>query len=384
MSKASPKLAIVHNVISPYKTVLFNQLKTAWPNLAVLYFAPTEKMRDWRVDREDITYEHQVLFEKPLDDIGPWALFKAVWKALDDVNPDIVLVCEYIKTGYWAALFWAMKNRKKRIFWTETTAEDRPRIWIKEQVKRWFIRQFQAGLAQSSKSKRYMHELGMPYDHIWVKGYVTDNDFYATAYAKERENRDALQAKYDMPKHNFLFVGRLAKEKNLLFLLSAFKKARDHGCDWGLILVGDGPMRRILEAYVLNCKLEKVVHFAGFVQKEGLAPFQAMSDVFVLPSVSEPWGLVVNEAMACGLPVLVSTRCGCFPDIVRDRENGFSFDPTDEHELVDLMFKLSDGRYNLAEMGKASIEIMTQFTPQTSVAVMKTVLDAVATMPELA
>jgi len=102
----------------------------------------------------------------------------------------------------------------------------------------------------------------------------------------------------------------------------------------------------------------------GFKQKEELPKYLAVSDVFVLPSVSEGWGLVVNEAMAAGLPILISKKCGCSQELVEDGKNGFSFDPQDTNELLRLMLDIADGKYDLKVMGENSLRIINKFKPE--------------------
>ncbi len=106
------------------------------------------------------------------------------------------------------------------------------------------------------------------------------------------------------------------------------------------------------------------VFIPGFKQKDEIPKFFAVSDVLILPSISEPWGLVVNEAMAAGLPVLVSRKCGCYPDIVKDNENGFSFDPFDKNELFGFMKEIVNGKIDLKKMGESSLKIIKDYTPE--------------------
>jgi 1,2-diacylglycerol 3-alpha-glucosyltransferase len=94
-----------------------------------------------------------------------------------------------------------------------------------------------------------------------------------------------------------------------------------------LVVCGDGDLRPRLHALARELGLEQRVHWPGFVQYPDLPVYYALADAFILASTIEPWGLVVNEAMACGLPVLVSDRCGCAPDLVPEGQNGFTFKP---------------------------------------------------------
>jgi glycosyltransferase involved in cell wall biosynthesis len=132
--------------------------------------------------------------------------------------------------------------------------------------------------------------------------------------------------------------------------------------------VGDGPQREELVKTARRLDLENVV-WPGFRQVDELPVYYALSSAFVLPSTSEPWGLVVNEAMASGLPVLVSNRCGSAPDLVAEGENGYTFDPYDIEELKDRMLVLSGNdevkRYAMSE---ASLSIIVNYTAEVWVA----------------
>ena len=106
------------------------------------------------------------------------------------------------------------------------------------------------------------------------------------------------------------------------------------------------------------------VRMPGFQQYENLPIYYGLADAFIIPSETEQWGLVVNEAMASGLPVLVSNRCGCVPDLVEEGRNGFTFDPFDETDLADLMLRMSDDGCDRQAMGTASREIIAAWSPE--------------------
>jgi glycosyltransferase involved in cell wall biosynthesis len=101
----------------------------------------------------------------------------------------------------------------------------------------------------------------------------------------------------------------------------------------------------------------------GFKQYEELPAYYAHAGAFIHASTTEQWGLVVNEAMASGLPVLVSNRCGCAADLVKEGENGWTFDPTDEEKMVELMLKISEDETLRKEMGLRSREIIEEWGP---------------------
>jgi len=196
-------------------------------------------------------------------------------------------------------------------------------------------------------------------------GNVTDNNYYYKETEKFQTKRDVLRKEMNALLHNFLYIGRFSPEKNLLFLLKCLKNAQESEAlnNWGLILVGGGPQKKEVENFIRDNNIENVF-LPGFKQREEIPKYLAISDVFILPSISEPWGLVVNEAMAAGLPVLVSRKCGCYPDLVREGINGFSFDPYNINELSDLIKQILQERFNLSTMGRESLKIIRRYTPK--------------------
>jgi glycosyltransferase involved in cell wall biosynthesis len=128
------------------------------------------------------------------------------------------------------------------------------------------------------------------------------------------------------------------------------------------VLLGDGPLRETLNTQHSTLNLHANVHLPGFKQYDELPVYYALAKAFVHASTTEQWGLVVNEAVASGLPVIVSDRCGCVPELVNG--NGFTFDPLDEHQLASLLLQMTllpeDERRRLAE---TSCRIAENFTP---------------------
>ena len=150
-------------------------------------------------------------------------------------------------------------------------------------------------------------------------------------------SKQALKEKYGLQdKKVFLFVGRLTEVKNVSLLIKSFAALKKQREDIALALVGDGDLREELTALVkvLDCP---DIHFFGYVGFPQNVEFYKLADVFVLPSLHEPWGLVVNEAMIMGLPVIVSSKVGCRKDLVAQGENGLIFEDGDESGLTKAM-----------------------------------------------
>jgi glycosyltransferase involved in cell wall biosynthesis len=195
---------------------------------------------------------------------------------------------------------------------------------------------------------------------IQVVGNCVDNEFFSR---RAEEVRRAAN-EFGLPRNFFVFVGRFIPEKNLLGLIEGFRLYRQAaGANaWDLVLVGAGPQEEALRKQVAAGAVPGVV-FAGPRQLEDLPRYYGRAKCLVLPSSSEPWGLVVNEAMASSLPVIVSTRCGCAVELVRDGANGFVFEPTDVRQLAALLRKVSSGLAPLEAMGAVGRTMVAAFSP---------------------
>ena len=115
---------------------------------------------------------------------------------------------------------------------------------------------------------------------------------------------------------------------------------------WSLVLLGDGPLKSDLCRLISDLRLDACVHLPGFKQYHELPVYYGLASAFVHASTTEQWGLVVNEAMASGLPVLVSNRCGCAQDLVKEGVNGFTFDPCNVEQLAQLMLKFQRSTFH--------------------------------------
>jgi len=355
------RIVVLHNIVSPYKTVLFNELYKICRGLIVLYIAETETSREWNIEKNNIKFPYEIMFKGALDYSGSLKSIIKTWRRLNSLNPDVIIISGYAHVTCWAGFLWAKSYRKKVILWSASNQHDRDRSFLKEKLKGFFVKRCDAANVYGKRSKDYVAKLGMNPNKILIKGNVTDNFFYYTKTMEARTVKVALCKQFNVPSHNFVYIGRFSTEKNLLFLLNAYAELDTD--DWGLILVGNGPLGKDIASYIRRHAIENVF-LPGFKQKEEIPQYLAVSDVFVLPSISETWGLVINEAMASSLPVLISNRCGCYPDLIKEGVNGFSFDPFNQRELFTIMKEIVNGKHDLIKMGRASLEIIKEYNPE--------------------
>jgi 1,2-diacylglycerol 3-alpha-glucosyltransferase len=296
--------------------------------------------------------------------VGAIRLAHGVWKNLAEEKPSLVLVPGYYTLPGIAAAIWGKLNRSTTVLMTESGAQDQQRVWWKEWVKSFLIKSlFDWAVSGGRTHRRYLARLGFPSQRVARFYDVVDNKFYS-------ENTDALRkhataADFDLPQNYFLYVGRLAAEKNLYALLMAYIRYRVSGGDWSLVFVGDGPEGEQLRAIAERSGYGADIYFEGLKKSAELPAYYAFASCFVLPSTSEPWGLVVNEAMASGLPVIVSQSCGCAEDLVEENGNGMLFDPASDHELAGCLSSLAcSSAQKLKAMGERSLEIISRFSPE--------------------
>jgi glycosyltransferase involved in cell wall biosynthesis len=301
---------------------------------------------------------------KSWHEAGKLSLSVAVWHRLSALNPEMVLVPGYYTLPAITAAAWCRVKGRVSVLMTETTAADHARKGWRERLKSLLIRSlFGWAVTGGVAHERYLLQLGFPQNRIVHFYDVVGNSHIQQDVQEIRERTSVSQ--HALPEEYFLFVGRLAPEKNVLGLLEAWLQYRASGGRWSLVLAGDGPDGEALKKLVSDSPYANDVRFMGHRSSRELLPAFAFAKTFVLPSTREPWGLVVNEAMAANLPVIVSSRCGCAEDLVRHGDNGFLFNPTQGNELVGFLTAMSCcSDEERTRMGRSSLQHIARFTPQ--------------------
>ena len=281
----------------------------------------------------------------------------ALKQCLEKLKPDAVFLPGWSISVVREGLKWCRRNNALPILMSDSKEDDFPRFWLKEIIKLWFVKRYKAALVAGESSKRYLIKLGMNPNAIFMGYDIINNDYFYPHRIKSLIN--LLEKPY------FLAINRFVTKKNLPLLISSYAKYRQQKGDlaWDLVLSGDGELRPQIEQQINELDLTKFVHLPGFLQQEELLPYFAHANCFIHASIQEQWGLVVNEAMAAGLPVIVSNRCGCFEDLVIEGVNGFGFGPENQQELTQLMLKMSSEEVNLSAMGEASLQHIQKYSP---------------------
>jgi 1,2-diacylglycerol 3-alpha-glucosyltransferase len=358
----SLKLATLFTNYGPYHLArleaFFQSIDRRSWQLIGIELARTEQEYPWQTDIHQSPFPiHSIVQNQPLEESSVVGLSLKLNRHLKQINPDVIAIAGYAHPAMLTALFWARRHGKPAILFSETTEADFARTTWREQIKRRIISQYTAALVGGQPQKRYLAKLGMPAASIACGYNIVGN----AAFHPDRI-RDLPQP---LARPYFLAINRFVTKKNLPGLLNAYATYRQLAGDsaWDLVLCGDGPMRGQLEQQIRDRGIQSHVHLPGFLQQDQLLPYFAHAQCFVHTSTHEQWGLVINEAMAAGLPVIVSDRCGCVEDLLLEGVNGFSFDPDKPEELTRLMLRMSSGEVDRQAMGQAALQHIQQFSP---------------------
>lgn len=362
----SGKVAILFHNLGPYHVARIRGLSAQLKDIVLIELASQAEEREWK--RSEIPgVERITLVDGKYEEIPSRRLVRLVNETLNRTRPTCVAVTGYGDPAMRAAAQWARKCGRKAVLFSESQKCDWPRNPIKEYIKGvWVRNHYDAAFVGGSSAAAYLESLGFDPDRIW-RGYnVVDNEYFAIRTEAVRPHSERLRRELKLPERFFLYVGRFSIEKNLIKLFRAFRQYRAIAGEaaWDLVMVGNGPQDAELKAVAEDLRL-KGVHWTGFKQINELPQYYALASAFVLSSLKEPWGLVVNEAMASGLPVLVSQRCGCAHDLVQPGINGWVVDPFDEMNMAEGLTRMSLEATDRKAMGDASRSIVAKYTPQT-------------------
>ena len=365
----SRKIVILTEIIAPYRIPVFNILaRLLGLDLHVIFLAETdETLRQWRVYRNEICFSYQVLPSwRWRAGRNGFLINRGLWPALNKRKPNVIVCGGYNYAASWEALWWATRlHRAEFVLWSESNGHDARtrKPWV-ERLKRFFLKKCDRFVVPGKSSFEYLKSFGSAEEKIIIAPNAVDNSFFAMQAGEVKSHANQFRERLNLPSRFILFVGRLVPEKGVFDLLEAYAKlGSDLQSEVGLVFAGDGVSKKALERRAKQiCR--GVVCFPGFAQREDLAGVYALADALVLPTHSDPWGLVVNEAMACGLPIIVSRVAGCAADLVEDGWNGYVVPPQDPEKLCMAMNSMMR-QYNMRQaMGAHSLERIRNYSPE--------------------
>lgn len=282
---------------------------------------------------------------------------QAIRQKLKELNPDVVVAGALAFQSGIGALKWKSTTGNPVVIFDDARPVDVKRNLFINQIKRIFYKNVDAIFCPAPSHAREFKRWGLIGDEIFYGVDVVDNELFENSALKNQGSFEAENIRQPW----LLAVGRQIEKKNFLKLLNAFVRYKNASetSSLKLVFIGDGPLHQALLDIAEAAKRKDVI-FVPFVQQDTIVQYYHQSMGLILPSrYGETWGLVVNEAMAAGLPVLVSRECGCSETLVRERENGWTFDPDNLDEIAAAIGKLDKlTAETWTKMGQVSTEII--------------------------
>jgi len=304
----------------------------------------------------------QLGFAKPLN----WGVFNRLRKG----RFDAVWVFGYSSLTCLNAILAARLLRLPVMIRTDSSLFDRVRSKKVLRAKSIFFRMLRPTLSCAlsvgrGNTEYWKHYMGSEF-RVFSMPYAVNNSFFQRRAREASSRREDLRRELGIQPGRpvILFASKLISRKRCIDLIESFiRLAPASGVDPAayLLIVGDGEERAQLEARVRESNLSNI-RFLGFRNQTELPQFYDLCDVFVLPSIDEPWGLVVNEVMNAGRPVIVTDQVGCYPDLVHDGVNGFVYPAFNVDALTQCLRRLIEDPALRATMGENSLRIIRQYS----------------------
>lgn len=354
------------------------------------------RTRDYQWRRPERAHVVTICPEGVAEGVPFWNVFRRTRRKLRELGVNVCLLPSYSPAPSLAALLAAKSLGIRAVMMNESHAGTARATGLAACAKRRLVGLFDAALVGGRPQRRYFASLGLPEHKIFTGYDAVDNDYFAREAEKVRADATAWRHRYGLPARYFLNLGRFVAKKNLETLIRAYRRflCAAPSTQTHLVLVGSGDQESSLRTLCGELRLPVTdhgdtrnqadesappgVHFCGFRQIDENPVFYALADAFILPSIREEWGLVVNEAMASSLPVVASETAGCAEDLLeagcpegvpdsatadsRIRKNGFVFDPRSPGALAEILLILDANAALREAMGRAGRKHVEKFS----------------------
>lgn len=355
------RILIMFDFIGPYHEARLRNISREF-EIVALECSSVSRDSKW-LPTGDSNIRKLTLFpEGDITQCGESELVNRLTRILTQQQPDVLVVAGWADRVSLRGLQWSVSNRVPTVMMSESQRDDAPRTRITEWVKRHILKGCSTALVGGKTHQDYLEELGIARDSIHLGYDIVDNDYFTNASDQIRKGNEQNSGSLGLPKRFFLASSRFVEKKNLSRLLEAYALYRDTAMveAWDLVLLGDGELRAAVEHKISVLGLGDNVHLKGFVQYPEIPSYYATASAFIHASTVEQWGLVVNEAMASRVPVLVSDRCGSARELIQPNINGILFDPFEVRSICDSMLTMSrlsqSERDEMASQGYKTIQ----------------------------
>lgn len=279
------------------------------------------------------------IIKRPINDIK--IVYKLI-KYLAETRPDVVFTPGYVGAVNLSVISWCTLFRIRLVLMFDSQERDLPRTRIREWLKSRIVKLYSSYFCSGTKSRDYVTKLGAPSSKVELGYDCIDNDLFASIADNALRAEASLRALHRLPSQYLIAVGRFIEKKNFAGLIRAYAAYLEcTSSTRRLLIVGAGPLEEEIRGLISVYKLVDHVELRNYMPSESVGLYMALSDALIVPSSKEEqWGLVINEGLAVGVPVLASEVCGAAPDLIVNGENGMCFNPADKDEFQDALLSV--------------------------------------------
>lgn len=359
--KRKVRVLVLHNSLSPYRIPLFEEIsKSSELHVDFLFSRVREVDRLWQFDT-NLGFNYTVIKAPELRIKNKVLCF---WVGVKGFSKkyDLFVINDHINIPEFAVLCYAKIFRKPILRWIATTENSiQLESKLSQIIKAWLNRNSTIILVPGSEARDYALKTTDSKVPVMICNNVVDNKLFSVVRSYKEKDIHGRREQLNLCGTVISYFGQLVPRKGLDVLIDAIKKLPDD-LEFSLLLVGEGELLSEAEKVFLNKKAKLVA--TGYVKPEILPEYYSLIDVFVLPSHVDTWGMVVNEAMAAGKPVICSTGAGAHRDLISHGKSGFIFDKNDSQMLSEQLLKVikdeklrtSMKAYGDAKLGDYTIE----------------------------
>ncbi|MFH1457314.1 MAG: glycosyltransferase [Patescibacteria group bacterium] len=326
------KVIIIINFISPIRVFLFNKLNTYFSNknqeLKVLFLSETDKNRNWEREK-NIEFQYEILdnfaIRSKRKDLNTFFINPKINKLLNKENPDKIICFGWDHFVAYAANRWARKNQKEFVLWSGSTINEKSwRRTVFNPLVKYLVKRTNHFIAYGTRAKEYLIILGAAEQNIEIFYNTIDIDYFQKEIKNFSETKKQdLKNKLGITSSKvILFNGQLIERKGIFELLEGYNQYKQKDSDISLLMIGGGQEKTRINRTINEGDIKDVI-LVDFIQYRNVYKYYAISDMLILPSREEVWGLVINEALACGLPVITTNKVGASADLVENGKNGY-------------------------------------------------------------
>ena len=361
------KVVLLHNIFTPHIVPLFRRLhQTPEIDLKVFFTSFSSPERNWVSPRElgfnceilpkiRLSYQGKDYFSYVINPTFPYRLWKE--------KMDVLIAGGYDSFSSQIGYFMCKALRRPYILWSGSTHyEESWRRRMAQPLIKFLVRNGDALLAYGSRSRDLLIDLGAMRERVIIAPNTVDIEYFSKESQIPQLEKEALKKRTGIRTPQvILYVGQLIERKGLQYLIPAFGRLKREVPDISLLLIGSGNQEK---RYKALCEEEQIldIHFLGHKDIDEIPKYYGIANVLVLPSLEEVWGLVINEAMACSLPVISTRKVGAAADLIQEGINGFIVKEGVVEVLYDALRRLILDPSLQRKMGEASFQLIQNFS----------------------